>query len=59
LTPRVTVLDAGSNIKTSTVALGEWSNILYAKDIVAMLMLQAGDPIVSRDRFEAACPSRS
>jgi ABC-type glycerol-3-phosphate transport system substrate-binding protein len=47
--PRLTVLDASSNITTSAVALGEWSNILYAKDILATLILQAGDPIVSRN----------
>jgi ABC-type glycerol-3-phosphate transport system substrate-binding protein len=47
--PRITVLDTGNNVKKSAVALGEWSNIRYAKDIVATLFMQAGDPIVSRD----------
>lgn len=47
--PRLTTLDAGNNVKKSAVALGEWSNIRYAKDIVSTLFLQAGDPIVTRD----------
>ncbi len=49
MAPRVTVLDAGNNVKKSAVALGEWSNIRYAKDILATLFMQAGDPIVVRD----------
>lgn len=40
--------DAGSIIK-SGVAFGEYSNIGNAKDIVAMLMLQAGSPLTQYD----------
>lgn len=53
MAPRVTSLDGSNNITTSAVALGEWSNIQYAKDILAMLMLQAGDQIVTRDQSGA------
>ena len=49
MAPKLTVLDASSNIKESAVGLGEWSNITYAKNILAALFMQAGDGIVTRD----------
>ncbi len=49
MSPKLTQLDASSNIKKSAVALGGWSNVLYAKHIVATLFMQAGDPIVLRN----------
>jgi len=48
LAPKVTSLDAGSAVKKSAVALGQWENILHAKDILATLFIQAGDSIVVR-----------
>jgi ABC-type glycerol-3-phosphate transport system substrate-binding protein len=48
LTPKITVLDAGSTIKKSTVALGQWQNIAHAKAILSTLFMQAGDRIVAR-----------
>ncbi len=49
VSPKLTELDAGSNIKKSAVALGGWANVLYAKHILATLFMQAGDPIVTRN----------
>jgi multiple sugar transport system substrate-binding protein len=49
IAPRITTLDANNNVKKSAVALGEWSNIAHAKQLLSALFLQAGDPIVSRD----------
>lgn len=49
LAPRVTHRGSASNITQSLVALGEYQNVLYAKDILSMLMLQAGNAIVMRD----------
>lgn len=49
LAPRLTVLDAAAEVQKSAVALGEWSNISYAKAILTALFLQAGDTILSRD----------
>ncbi len=49
MAPLLTVLDASSNIKRSAVAMGEYQNIGHAKEILTTLMLQAGDPIVTRD----------
>ena len=46
LAPRVTERDQSSNILQSLVALGEYRNIVHAKDILSTLVMQAGNPIV-------------
>ncbi len=48
LTPKITSIDAQSNVARSAVALGEWQNITDAKMILSALFMQAGDPIVTR-----------
>ena len=48
LVEKTTNRDANANILQSTIALGEWSNITNAKEILSMLLLQAGTPITSR-----------
>ena len=48
LAPKITSIDAGSTVHRSAVALGEWSNIRHAKDILSTLFIQAGDTIVAR-----------
>jgi ABC-type glycerol-3-phosphate transport system substrate-binding protein len=48
LSPKITSLESGSSVKKSSVALGEWRNIAHAKEILAALFMQAGDPIVTR-----------
>ncbi len=40
--------DAGTILR-SAVALGEYANVTHAKDILATLIFQAGNPIVRRD----------
>lgn len=45
LTSNLTKRDAAGNLVKSTIALGEVKNIMNAKDIYALLMLQAGTPI--------------
>ncbi|MBI2097658.1 MAG: extracellular solute-binding protein [Candidatus Vogelbacteria bacterium] len=47
-TTALTILDSRRNITRSAVALGETKNILHAKDLLAMLFLQAGNPILVR-----------
>ncbi|OGZ11574.1 MAG: hypothetical protein A3D67_00210 [Candidatus Lloydbacteria bacterium RIFCSPHIGHO2_02_FULL_51_22] len=42
----LTKKDAALNISKSTIALGDFSNVRNAKDILAMLIIQAGNPIV-------------
>lgn len=44
----LTQADARSNITRSAIALGTFSNINNAKDILALLILQAGNPLVMR-----------
>lgn len=44
----MTVKDSSFNISKSTIALGSFDNISHAKDIVWALMLQAGNPVISR-----------
>jgi multiple sugar transport system substrate-binding protein len=44
---KLTVLDPSSNaIKQSAIAMGSWNNVLYAKNILSALFMQAGDFIV-------------
>ncbi len=51
LAPKITSLDARSNVKKSAVALGEWRNIPAAKPMLATLFMQAGDNIVGQDNI--------
>lgn len=48
---KLTQRDAAGNITKSAIALGETKNIPHAKDILAMLILQAGNPITTNDSF--------
>ncbi len=45
----LTRVDDSFNILQSVIALGEFDNVEHAKEIVAMLILQAGNPITLRD----------
>ena len=45
--PKITALDSGKNVRKSAVAFGTWGNISHAKDLLSMLIMQAGDPIVA------------
>lgn len=44
---KMSVRDASGNIAQSTIAFGESANVLEAKNILSMLMMQAGGTIVS------------
>lgn len=46
LVPLITTLDRASNIIQNTVALGEFNNISHAKDLLSILIMQAGNPII-------------
>jgi len=46
LVPLLTKKDENGSITKSTVAMGQFSNVLYAKDILATLFMQAGNPII-------------
>lgn len=49
LSPKMTSLDASQNVKRSAVAMGTWSNVDHAKEILSMLFMQAGDFITGRN----------
>jgi multiple sugar transport system substrate-binding protein len=50
IAPKLTSLDANSNVQKSAVALGTWKNVDHAKEILSTLFMQAGDSIVVRDQ---------
>ena len=50
--PSISQKDANNRILKSAVALGEFDNINHAKDIVSTVFLQAGNPIVSKEKGE-------
>jgi len=49
LAPRVTQRDQSSNIVQSLIALGEYRNVVHAKEIISTLFMQAGTPITARN----------
>lgn len=46
---RMTRIDERGNILESAIGLGDFGNVDNAKDIVSLLILQAGNPIISRN----------
>ena len=56
IAPIITKKDASSNIVRSAVSMGEFRNVTHAKDILTMLMMQAGSQLVTKgtDNFTAA-----
>jgi multiple sugar transport system substrate-binding protein len=49
MTPTLTQKDDLGKITKNAVALGEFSNVAHAKDILAALFMQAGDPIIAEN----------
>ncbi|MEX0933982.1 MAG: extracellular solute-binding protein [Candidatus Paceibacterota bacterium] len=47
LAPKLTNKQSNFTITRSAIGFGEYQNIFHAKDILALLMIQAGEPIVS------------
>lgn len=45
---KLTLRDGAGNITQSTIALGETRNIANAKEILSLLMMQAGTPIIAK-----------
>lgn len=46
---KINKIDVNHNIVKTALALGTYGNISHAKDILSLLMFQAGSPIVGRD----------
>ena len=49
LNKKLTNKDDAGAFKTETIALGAFDNIMHAKEIIEMLIFQAGNPIVKYD----------
>ncbi|MEK7578929.1 MAG: extracellular solute-binding protein [Patescibacteria group bacterium] len=49
LSKSLTKTDSSFNVLQSVIALGEYRNVTHAKEILSMLVMQAGNPIVIRD----------
>lgn len=45
---KLTKKDPSFNVSQSVIALGEYSNVTHAREIIATLIMQAGDPITVR-----------
>lgn len=45
---KLTKKDASFNVSQSVIALGEYGNIVHARELIATLIMQAGDPIAVR-----------
>lgn len=49
--------DETRSIKKATIAFGEFENIDHAKDVISLLIMQAGGPITQRDSSGSLVPS--
>lgn len=47
IVPRITKRDRDQNLTQSAIALGEYGNVHRAKDIIAMMFMQVGNPIIA------------
>lgn len=56
LAPKITIRDQSGNITRSFVPFGEYRNVTNAKEILSLLLMQAGSPIVANNNgtFQAA-----
>lgn len=59
LAKTITKIDNNSNIKKSLVSFGEFGNVANAKDILSMLIMQAGSSIIAIDDNGAYRPTLS
>jgi len=53
ITPKITVRGNDTDVVRSTIAFGEFRNVTHAKDILAVLTMQVGNPIVIDDGLVA------
>lgn len=47
IAPNLTKTGSGQALQQSAVAMGTWRNVSYAKPLLATLIMQSGDPIVT------------
>ncbi len=56
LAPKMYSANSSQNITRSAVALGAWSNVAHAKEILSTLFMQAGEAITGRNTQGALIP---
>lgn len=56
LAPKMYSANASQNITRTAVALGSWSNILHAKEILSTLFMQAGEFVTKKNTQGAIVP---
>ena len=49
LAPKMYSANSSQNITRSAVAMGAWSNIAHAKEVLSTLFMQAGEPVTVRN----------
>ncbi len=49
LVQKLTVKDSNGNVRKTAVAMGDFTNITNARELLGSLFLQAGNPVTSRD----------
>jgi ABC-type glycerol-3-phosphate transport system substrate-binding protein len=52
LTPKMTIRDDEAAIVKATLPFGEYVNVTHAKDIISMLIMQAGAPVIDSNKGE-------
>lgn len=53
ISPLITLRGSNTDIIRSTISFGEFRNITNAKDILSLLIIQAGNPIIVEDNLSA------
>jgi ABC-type glycerol-3-phosphate transport system substrate-binding protein len=56
LNNKLTVKDVNSNVRKSVIAMGEFTNISHAREILGTLFLQAGNPITYKTNYSTNNP---
>ncbi len=56
LNNKLTIKDVNSNVRKSAIAMGEFTNIIHAREILGTLFLQAGNPITYKTNFNTGNP---
>ncbi len=49
--PKLSKVDNNLNLLKSAIALGEYRNVEHAKDIITILAMQAGTPVIKKSRI--------
>lgn len=51
LNQKLTIKDSNDNIRKSTIAIGEFSNVLNSRELLGTLMMQIGNPVTAMNNY--------